>query len=163
MQIQNIPLELIFDFWKGSKKQFQKCHFRQFLTIFEHLRSIFTDQEKAETVVKLIFFLFFDPPTKCACYDSKYFLDFEKKSKKIETSKKDHFKARNCCQMDFFLFFDPPNVPVLISKQFSDFEKVKKNLKRPLLHQESKKCLFKGRKSGKIKGGDRPKQNPLDQ
>jgi len=48
---------------------------------------------------------------------------------------------------------NPPNVPVLIPKQFSDFEKIKKIQKRTLLHQKleekkSKKCIFKGRKSG---------------
>jgi len=56
-------------------------------------------------------------------------------------------------QIDFFLFLNPPNVPVLIPKQFSDFEKIKKIQKRTLLHQKleekkSKKCIFKGRKSG---------------
>ena len=76
----------------------------QFLVIFELLSRIFTDQEKAERVVKLI----------------------------------------------FFFSLTPPNVPVLIPKQFSDFEKIQK---RPLLHpklEKSKKLLFKGRKSGQI-------------
>ena len=92
----------------GVKKRFQKRNFRQFLTIFEHLRRIFTDQEKAERVVQSIF--------------------------------------------SFSL--TPPNVPVLIPKQFLDFEKIQKNIqKRPLLHpklEKSKKCLFKGRRSGEI-------------
>ena len=68
----------------GVKKRFQKRNFRQFLTIFEHLRRIFTDQEKAERVVQSIF--------------------------------------------SFSL--TPPNVPVLIPKQFSDFQKIQKNPKK---------------------------------
>ena len=39
-------------------------------------------------------------------------------------------------QIDFFLFLNPPNVPVLIPKQFSDFEKIKKIQERILLHQK---------------------------
>merc|ERR1712105_472397 len=89
----------------------------------------------------------------------KQFLDFEKiqnKSKKapfytkqLEKSKKRLYKSRKCGLIYFFLFFDPPNVPVLIPKQFSDFDEIlnkyKKTPATPKIGKIQKKCIFKGR------------------
>merc|ERR1712105_6884 len=92
----------------------------------------------------------------------KQFSDFDKilnKYKKtpftpkIENPKKNIFKGRKSGKLIFSFFLNPPNVPLRIPKQFSDFEKIKKIQERILLRQKleekkSKKCIFKGRKSG---------------
>ena len=104
---------------------------------------------KAEGVVKLIFFLFFDPP-KCARSDSKTVNIFWKNPKK---SKKDPFytqnwknpknvflKAEGVVKLIFSFSLTPPNVPVLIPKQFSDLEKkIKKTPFTPKMYFLSQK------------------------
>jgi len=75
----------------------------------------------------------------------KQFMDFEKSKKdpfytqNWKNPKNVFLKAEGVVKLIFSFSLTPPNVPVLIPKQFSDLEKTKKNLKRPLLHQ---KCIF---------------------
>merc|ERR1712105_198562 len=90
----------------------------------------------------------------------KQFSDFDKilnKYKKtpftikMRKSKKCIFKGRKSGKLIFFLFLNLPNVPVLIPKQFSDFEKIKKSKKESFYtknwkkKKNPKKCIFKGR------------------
>ena len=133
MEIPNIPLKLIFNFWKGSKKRFFKHNFRRFLSFWAG--SSLTKKRQKEWSNR-----FFSFP--------KQFSVFEKIQKrpllhpKLEKSKKYLFKGRRSGQIDFFLFFDPPNVPVLIPKQFSNFEKKSKMSKKtPLTLKANPKLM----------------------
>ena len=64
----------------------------------------------------------------------------------------DQEKAERVAQSIFSFSLTPPNVPVLIPKQFLDFEKNPKKIKKtpftPKIGKIHKKCLFKGIKRG---------------
>ena len=47
------------------------------------------------------------------------------------------FKGRRSGQINFFLFFDPLNVPVLIPKQFLNFEKYPKKIQKDLFYTKN--------------------------
>ena len=100
--------------------------------IFEHLRRIFTDQEKAEGVVKLIFSFSLTPPNVPVLIP-KQFSDFEKNQKKskkdplyTKNKKRCHFKGRKSGQIDLFLFFDPPKCACSDSKTVFESKKCPK-------------------------------------
>ena len=116
----------VIKFWKTPIK-IQKRPL--FIKKWKNSKNIF----KAIRSSQIDFFLFFDPPKYAHC-DSKKNFDFWKSPikihkrplfhQKLEKLKKYFLKPQGVVELIFTFFSTPPNMPIVIPKQFSNFEKL---------------------------------------